>query len=233
MSRVIEVAQGVYQLTTVGAAVTVVVDGEQVVVLDAGMRSTTARVLALLEQLGLRPEQVTHILVTHHHPDHIGGLLGLQQATGALVAAHPGDTAVIQGDVPFPSPFVHKPLELAFGGLLRLMDPRPTPVELPLTHDDVIEVAGGIRIIHTPGHTQGSLSFLFPERGLLFVGDALQRRFGRLDWPDPMYTWDMAAARRSVVALSELDFDVLAFSHFPVVRGGGRAELQHLAAGVA
>jgi glyoxylase-like metal-dependent hydrolase (beta-lactamase superfamily II) len=72
-----------------------------------------------------------------------------------------------------------------------------------------------------------------PERGVLFVGDALQRRFGRLGLPSRLFTADMAAARASVQRLAQVDFGTLCFSHFAAVGASARAELGRLAAAVA
>ena len=82
MARITEVAQGVFQISVMNVAVTLVLDGDRVVLLDAGLRTTPAHVLAFLDARGLRPQQVSHILVSHYHPDHIGGLRRLRELTG-------------------------------------------------------------------------------------------------------------------------------------------------------
>ena len=233
MARISEIAPGVFQVSVMRVAVTVVMDGTRAVVLDAGFRITPPQVKAFLAVQGLHPQQVSHILVSHYHPDHIGGLRRLQAMTGALVGAHAVEAPMIRGDAPFPNPFVHRPLQAAFGGLARSVTPPPTPVDLPLADDDVIDVAGGIRVLHTPGHTPGSLSFYLPQRGVLFVGDALQRRFGRLGLPSALFTADMAAARASVQRLAQVDFGTLCFSHFASVGREAHVELDRLAAAVA
>lgn len=233
MSRVTEVAQGVFQITVMNVAVTLVLDGDRVVLLDAGLRTTPAHVLAFLDARGLRPQQVSHILVSHYHPDHIGGLRRLRELTGAQVAAHPVEAPVIAGYAPFPNPFAPPLLAAPLAGLARMVDPAVTGVDIAL-HDDLeLDVAGGIRVLHTPGHTPGSVSYYLPSQGVLFVADALQRRFGRLGLPDPLFTTDMAAARRSVARLAAVNFDTLCFSHFAAVGTAGRAELRALAARVA
>lgn len=231
MARVREVAPDVFQVSVMGVAVTVVMDGDRAVVLDAGLRITPPRVLALLEAKGLRPQQVSHILVSHYHPDHTGGLCRLQQATGALVGAHPSEAPVIAGREPFPNPFA-PPLR-ALGGLARVVAPVPARVDLLLPDGAWVDAAGGIRVIHTPGHTPGSVCFHLPHRGVLFVGDALQGWFGRIDLPSRLFTTDMAAARASVRRLAQVDFETLCFSHFPATGARARRQLRELADRVA
>ena len=214
MSRVREVALGIFQLSVMNVAVTIVMDGDQAVVLDAGFRITVPRVQAFLEAQGMHPEQVSHILVSHYHPDHIGGLHRLQVLTGALVGAHPSEAPAIRGEEPFPNPFTSSPLSPMLGELAKAVTPRPASVDLLLEDGVVVDIAGGIRVIHTPGHTPGSVCFHLPERGMLFVGDALQDWFGNLDLPSALFTADMSAARASIQRLAALDFETLCFSHF-------------------
>lgn len=233
MSRVREVAPGVYQLSVMKVAVTIVMDGDHAVVLDAGFRITAQRVQAFLETQGIRPQQVTHILVSHYHPDHIGGLHRLQVLTGATVGAHPSEAPAIRGDEPFPNPFVASPLSPMLGELAKAVNPRPAPVDLLLEDGDEVPVAGGIRVIHTPGHTPGSVCFHLPARGVLFVGDALQDWFGNLDLPSRLFTADMVAARASVRRLASIDFETLCFSHFEAAGPEARARLRRLADRVA
>jgi len=233
MSRVREVASWVYQLSVMKVAVTIVMDGDQAVVLDAGFRITPQRVQAFLETQGLHPRQVTHILVWHYHPDDIGGLHRLQLLTGAQVGAHPTEAPAIRGDEPFPNPFVESFLSPMLGELAKAVTPQPAQVDLLLEDDMVVDVAGGIRVIHTPGHTPGSVCFHLLDRGLLFVGDALQDWFGRLDLPSLIFTADMAAARASIQRLATVDFDTLCFGHFGAAGPEARNRLRRLADSVA
>lgn len=77
-----------------------------------------------------------------------------------------------------------------------------------------------MRIVHAPGHTAGSISIHFPDRGALLVGDAMQYKFGRLMLPSRLFTQDMRAAEASVQKLASLDFQTLCFSHFrPILTG--------------
>jgi len=120
----------------------------------------------------LREERLTleRILVTHGHIDHVGGVPALHQETGAPIAMHPDDLAILDweqlGRLPFIprgfAPFVIG-LALSHGMNLTFQDLR-------------------LRVLHTPGHTEGSVCFLF---GLdCFAGDTLfQRGIGRTDLP--------------------------------------------------
>ena len=120
----------------------------------------------------LREERLTleRILVTHGHIDHVGGVPALHQETGAPIAMHPDDLAILDwnqlGQLPFtPRGFAPFSIDLALSHGLKL------------AFQDL-----SVRVLHTPGHTEGSVCFLF---GLdCFAGDTLfQRGIGRTDLP--------------------------------------------------
>jgi len=109
-----------------------------------------------------------------------------------------------------------------------------TRVELPtdvtaVQDGDVLPVLGGLRVLHTPGHTPGSICLYSATRRLLIVGDLLQRMRGQVTLPNYFFTDDMPLARRSIARLAELDVETILFSHYPPVRQGGREALRALA----
>jgi glyoxylase-like metal-dependent hydrolase (beta-lactamase superfamily II) len=106
---------------------------------------------------------------------------------------------------------------------------RPLPTE-ELHDADVIDVLGGLHIVHAPGHTPGSIALLLPEQRLLFSGDTMGYRWGRLETPDPVVSEDVELAKASIERLAALDVETIAFSHFPALRQGAQRELERLVA---
>ena len=229
MARVTEVAPGIYQVSVLRAGVTVLAEGGRVVLLDAGLRSSAEAVLDFLASKGFKPDSVSHILITHYHPDHIGGLARLQKATGARVGAHPIEAPAIAGDRPLPNPAANEPLRSVFALAAPLLRPRPVAVDLLLEEGTRLDVMGGLEVVHTPGHTPGSLSFFLPARKMLFAGDALQRWWGHLGLPSGIFTQDMEQAEASIRRLAQMDIEALCFSHFAPVMKGAKKELEELA----
>ena len=88
---------------------------------------------------------------------------------------------------------------------------------------------GGLRVVHTPGHTPGSICLYSPERRLVIVGDILQRLRGVVTYPNELFTDDMVLARRSIALLADLDIETILFSHYPALREGARDALRGLA----
>jgi hydroxyacylglutathione hydrolase len=136
---------------------------------------------ALIVDPGLQVERVTRqlradrlevdrILLTHGHIDHIAGVSSLHTETGAPVAMHPDDLAIIDWDQFAQLPFA--PSGFA-----------PFSVDTELAHQMTIPFQEiSVQVLHTPGHTEGSVCFLL---GLdCFAGDTLfQRGIGRTDLP--------------------------------------------------
>jgi len=109
------------------------------------------------------------------------------------------------------------------------LTPKLAPIEaLEETNDgDEVPAAGGVRAIHTPGHTAGHLSFLWPQNGgVLFAGDAAGSILG-LGPPTGvfggMFTEDIPTAKESFRKLAELEFDVACFGHGGPIRGKAHA----------
>ena len=233
-----EIVPGLYQrsLFTTSAFIVITPDDGAghpgVAIIDAGWRHFHNRpVLGYLRQLGCGPASVGRLIATHWHPDHIGGMAGLQRATGAPVSAHRLEAAAIAGErgQRIPHPAVRRWLRPLLWPLLTPLTPPAVPVARTLDDGDLLPLLGGARVIHTPGHTPGSISLHFPAEGVLLVGDALQRAGRRLTLPSRWFSSDLEAAKRSLPKLAGLDFEVICFSHFQPMRTGARAALRSLA----
>lgn len=114
----------------------------------------------------------THVLLTHGHFDHIAGVSAFLSATGAKVLIHADDADMLTDSV--------KNLSCYFGDALTFQ-----PADVLLKDGDVIEAAGlSIRVLHTPGHTKGGVSYVIDDEKMAFTGDTLmQDAYGRTDFP--------------------------------------------------
>lgn len=108
------------------------------------------------------------------------------------------------------------------------MTPEP-PDTVPIEDGDVLPILGGLEVIHTPGHTPGSVCLYGRRDRVLFVGDALQRRFGRVSYASALYSDDVVAARRAVKRLSSFDVQTIVFSHYSPLTKGASETLAALA----
>jgi glyoxylase-like metal-dependent hydrolase (beta-lactamase superfamily II) len=143
---------------------------------DAGSREAIAIDTAIPSlawvtgELAARGWTLRLIVSTHGHWDHIGDNAAVQAHTGADIAVHPDDRHMLEGPLPvFPPPFEIPPsvpaVDLAEGGEVRFGSLR-------------------LRVLHTPGHTPGSVCLLDQDEGVLYSGDTLfAQGWGRTDLP--------------------------------------------------
>jgi len=145
--------------------------------------TATPCVAWLTERLAERGWSLRFVVSSHHHWDHIGDNAAVVSATGATLAVHAADRHGLESPQPIWAPFPIPPsvpaLELAEGGRIRFGS-----IEL--------------EVLHTPGHTEGSICLLAPGERLLFSGDTLFRAgWGRVDLPG-------GSAEQMVESLSRL-----------------------------
>ncbi len=141
--------------------------GEKICLIDAGVRVTAPLLQDYLRQIGRSPNEISIVLLTHAHPDHIGGCLAINNTSSALFCAHPADKPWIE-DVE--KQYRERPI-LNFFELVE----GPVPVSRELREGDSLSWDKGktIRVLETPGHSLGSISLFFEEEGALFTGDAV------------------------------------------------------------
>jgi glyoxylase-like metal-dependent hydrolase (beta-lactamase superfamily II) len=182
--------------------------------------------------LGLSPQDVDEIWLTHGDIDHMGSVAALKEASRATVCAHPADVPLVEGqaDRPLgPVPLAGTMQRLFNGAIRRLARYQPTVVDLPV-HDGTD--LGGWQVVHTPGHTAGSVCFYQPERKIIFVGDALNYQRGQLGAPPLWVAPDLARAHDSIRRIAALDFDVCCFGHGRPLVENARQQVQAFASGL-
>ncbi len=226
-----EIAAGVHQVRLIGADTFLLAD-ERLTLIDAGMVGTRRALERYLRRLGRRLDEVERIICTHGHPDHIGGLSELvKDRTDVEVLIHADDLAGLQ-----------RPLREALapaqpraerrGRIIQYLTRAPA-MPTPIEDGALLPVLGGLRVIHTPGHTPGSICLYLEGARVLFTGDVLQVHRGRLTFASAFFSHDHGAARASVERLAALDVDTIALSHYPPWRQSPTAALRELAARAA
>ena len=174
--------------------------------IDSGYAGSSPRIAAAITTSGRDPAELRRVVITHGHPDHAGSARELCHA-GATILMHPADAASLRTtwrDV------AERPTR---GRVFAAMTPEPSSFQ-PIEDGDILPMLGGLRVIHTPGHTAGSVCLYGARDRILFVGDTLQRRFGRVSFASALYSDDFAMARTAVKRLAELDVETVVFSHF-------------------
>lgn len=196
--------------------------------IDTGLPNQQEAIASALEEAGVSVADLGRIVLTHQDIDHVGSLHGLAEASGAKVLAHEVETPFIDGrELPRflrPEILEARPEMRAF-----LEGVQMTPVDEPLADGAVIDVAGGLRAVFSPGHTVGHMCLFHERTGTLVAGDALTASEGRLQGPSPQATQDMDTASRSVQKLAELPVQAIVCYHGGVVTDDASGQLRRVA----
>ena len=203
--------KGIFGTGVWGANVFLLVD-KSLTLVDTGFRGRATQILKEVKQLGYSPSDIVNIIITHHHADHVGSLAALKEITSARIFAHPADAPYIDGRLPQPGPARPGWLDKALAPLYKLRVTTPVAVDVLINDGHELPVLGGIKILHTPGHTPGSISLFLPEEQLVIAGDVLSNRF-RLGLPSKAFTVDIAQEINSIKRVASLDLDVIGFGH--------------------
>jgi glyoxylase-like metal-dependent hydrolase (beta-lactamase superfamily II) len=217
-----ELSPAIHLINTGASNAYLIMDQAGLALVDTGLPGSGKKILALIGALGRRPEEITRIILTHQHPDHIGGAADLVAASSAEVWAHPLDTPAIEGTGKRDGP--KGPLGLVFNAFIfpRL---RLVKVAHALVEDEtlpVLEGEGGLRVVATPGHTLGHVSLYLASRQMFFAGDALRHSGGKVVPSPAMFNRDQAQALRSFADLTRLEIEASLPGHgAPILRGAG------------
>ncbi len=166
----------------------------------------------LVEQIKDYLDKIVYIILTHCHYDHTGGAKKLQKLTGADVYIHKDESAILlRGNNVISGARM-------FGGSLE-----PTDIKL-LTNNDIIDLGYKLKIIHTPGHTKGSICIYEKTTYALFSGDLVFANgdFGRYDLP----TGDFEALVNSCKLISTLDVIALYPGHGEYITNNGISHIK-------
>jgi glyoxylase-like metal-dependent hydrolase (beta-lactamase superfamily II) len=207
------VIEGVHAIP-MGKANAFLIEGQDgLTLIDAGFPRREAAVFEAIRDLGRSPDQLKHLIFTHHHLDHIGSAAAIVQETGARTYMHPLDIPMAESGGPF------RPMSPAPGLLRQVMcklfydhneQVAPVAIDQPLSDGESLHIAGGIEIIHVPGHCTGQVALLWRPGRMLFTGDACMNIMGL---SDPIGFESLEDGRASQHKLASLSFDAAGFGH--------------------
>jgi glyoxylase-like metal-dependent hydrolase (beta-lactamase superfamily II) len=147
-----------------------VVKGDEICIIDCGISGSDKIIFEYLENIGITPEEISLMVLTHSHPDHIGSAPSIKARTGCKVAAHSTEKQWIE-DIGLqykerPVPNFYKLVEGSVN------------IDILLEDGNIIDLGDNaqIRIIHTPGHSKGSITLYLPYDGVLITGDSIPLR---------------------------------------------------------
>ncbi len=178
--------------------------GKDVILIDGGMQPDAVdNMRAELRSMKKTWKDVTLILITHKHGDHIKNLPKLAELTGAPIKAHELEAPLIEKAVPVKV--------------------------LPLKDKETIPVCGGIEVVWVPGHSEGNASYYLRKQKAMIAGDSVfADEDGNLIAPPEKWCLDAKQASREIRRLLSYDFDALLYTHGPDIYKGAKAKVMEL-----
>lgn len=206
-----EVVPGVFQITHRGANVLIIAE-DTLTLIDTGLKDGASHVLDFLRHIGRSPEEISLIVLTHNHIDHMGGLADIKKHTNAKVAAHRADIG-IREHPPAAGGRYREPLAQIKSKLQSVFSVLPEDVDMILEGGETLDCLGGLDVIHTPGHTPGSISLYSQKHKMLFSGDLIRKRRKKLLLPPKMVCTDIDQNLESIKKISHYEIEILCFGH--------------------
>lgn len=208
-----EIAPGIHHIQKArGTNVYLLVD-QDLTLIDTGYPGNGRIVVEYIEGLGRHAEELKRVLITHSHPDHTGSVTELKELAPIQVLVHQADTRLdaqgrhlisylnVFGENPLPIPFLRRLVADGF-----------------LEDGQVLPILGGLRVIHTPGHTPGSVCFYLESRKTVFLGDMVVNIGQYVGASMPFPKTDMRLYEKSLRKIAELDFDIACLAHGQVLQ---------------
>ena len=238
-----EIAKGLYRLGSKDIINSyLVVDEGGVTIIDAGVSGYWTLLQRELERLSLTLDHVRALILTHGDSDHIGFAARLSKEKGIPAFLHPGDDQRARLEVKKPStgwgPVKYGPLAgfLWYSSLHGGLKTRPAGELRPIEDGQVLDVPGQPRIIHTPGHTPGSIAVHVPAVDALFLGDSFTTRnvLTGAAGPKPApFTLQPEQAIASLSRLDGIDTTWVLPGHGPAWDGGSTEAIRLIRAAAA
>jgi glyoxylase-like metal-dependent hydrolase (beta-lactamase superfamily II) len=229
----VEVAERLWMLGTAAYPLYFVQGREEGAIIEGGIRALGPLLLGQLDQLGVGPQFVRQLVITHAHPDHVMAAGLLRERFPALrVLASPAAAAALASEKTLAF-FLQIDAALAASlcrsGAIGEADLPPPGSAAPIMVDrivqegDVIEVEDvAWNVLATPGHSDCSISLHDARRGVLVISDASGYYMPQRDAWWPNYFSDYRAYQASLERLRALEAEVLCLSHNGVVSGRDR-----------
>ena len=188
--------------------------GGELTLVDTLFEGDGSGVLEAIRTIGRSPRDLKHIVLTHAHRSHLGGVAALKRETGATVLGHEWEADIVAGERPAQSvglkparPLRTYPFQV--GIFLGKPKHAPCPVDEAVGEADEV---GPLRVLHVPGHSPGHLAFYWPERGLLIAGDAVAT-WPRFEGGWPAFTINPVQHAESLRRLAALEAAIVGVGH--------------------
>jgi glyoxylase-like metal-dependent hydrolase (beta-lactamase superfamily II) len=190
----------------------------ELTLIDTGVPDKDQVVFDAIRKLGHKERDLTNIVLTHAHPDHLGSAAAILKRIDAATWIHEADAGIAERGGPF------RFMAPARGLLQRLLyklvwkpgsSVSPVKIDQRFRDGNTLPLAGGLRVVHIPGHCAGQVALIWQEPQLLIGADVGSNMFGV---SDPVGFEDESLGHRSQGEIAKLTFEAAVFGHGGSIR---------------
>jgi glyoxylase-like metal-dependent hydrolase (beta-lactamase superfamily II) len=222
-----ELGKNLFKINSFGSNIYLINENGPTLI-DAGFPVDLPRIWRGLHKAGIKLSELDLIVATHYHVDHVGPVSLIKRLNEVCTAIHREDKVYAIGEEPYERFEVPLSRLIFYSLLWPIFRYRPFGIDITLEEGDVLDLLDGLEVIHTPGHTIGSICLYSRERKVLFSGDLIRNENGIMEGPPVQFTPDPEAAAKSLRKIAALDFDMLLPGHGEVVPEGAGEKLRSL-----
>ncbi|MDN5286144.1 MAG: beta-lactamase [Mucilaginibacter sp.] len=209
-----QISDKVYQIS-LGMVNVFLIEDDGLTLIDTGPKGSADKIFNAIEKGGKDPNDIKQVIITHAHPDHAGSAEEIKRRLEVPLLASQKDAVLMRFGIAG-----RRDIQLSPGIInwlvYHLIIKRagviiePVLVDESLNDNQVIPIAGGIQVIHTPGHSAGHIALLIKNEGVLIAGDICANMGG----PGLSVVYEnRELGIQSIIKAAELDFDIAVFGH--------------------
>lgn len=222
-----QITHNIFQIS-IGAVNAFIVEDNGLTLIDTGYKNSTDKIFSVIKKGGKNPNNIKRIILTHCHPDHTGSAADIKKILGVPVFAHSEDAKLIEQGIGGRTPMHLTPgiiNWLVYNIFIKRVENtiEPVSIEERLNDKDIIPIAGGIQVIHTPGHSAGHIALLIKSEGVLIAGDICANAAGL---GLSTVNEDAGLAIKSIIKAAEFNFDKAVFGHGSPIKQGANKKLK-------
>lgn len=222
-----QISSSIYQISLGAVNVFVIEDKSGLTLVDTGVPGSKDKIFEAIRRGGKNKDNIRQIILTHLHPDHAGSVAEIKKVLDVPVYAHETDALLIEQGIG------SRQMVLSPGILNKIMYNlfvknagsviSPVKIGHKLKDGDLLPIAGGIQVIHTPGHSAGHICLLVKEEGVLIAADICSN-FGSPGYSIVYENREMG--RQSILKAAGYKFDKAVFGHGSQINSGAAEKLK-------
>lgn len=222
-----QIANNIYQIS-LGSVNTFLIEDNGLTLVDSGSKNSADKIFKAIVKGGKNPDNIKQLILTHCHPDHAGSAAEIKRRLSIPIWAQNEDASLIEKGVAVRTPMHLTPGVvnwLVYNIFIKSAGSTIDAVKVDerLKDNDVLPIAGGIEVIHTPGHCAGHIALLVKNEGVLIAGDICAHMGGL---GVSTVNEDTSLSIKSILKAASSDFGTAVFGHGNPLKNSANIKLK-------